>query len=228
LIDGLTYGVLLAVVAIAVPAHPATGSPASGQAPDPPSRTGWAILRHAPAIASLLTVTFLFNLFYGPAEVAIPLLATSALHAGSASIGVLWTGFGIGALIGAAATTLLRRVRHLPLLLAIIAGWAASIAALAASPSVLVATLALAVGGLIYGPYTAVAYTVLQDALDPDEEQPVLTIWGAASAVAMPLGLGIGGPLVAAAGARGGLAVSAAVTALLVPFGARWVRARRA
>jgi predicted MFS family arabinose efflux permease len=177
-------------------------------------------------VASLLLLTFLFNMFYGPVEVAVPLLVTASLHAHSSAIGVLWTGFGVGALAGAAATNALRRVPRIPLLLGIVAGWAASMVALALAPNVFVAALALAAGGLIYGPYTAVAYTILLDALHSDEQQPVLTIWTAATTVALPLGLGVGGPLVAGAGARGGLLASGAVTALLVVFGAKWVRAR--
>jgi MFS family permease len=240
LIDGLTYAVLLIVTAIAVPRSVATtpaattaatttataptAAPAERPAAKPAS--GWAILRRTPSVASLLVITFLFNMFYGPVEVAVPLLVTASLHAHSAAIGVLWTGFGVGALAGAAATNVLRRVPRVPLLLGIVAGWAASMVALAVAPTVVVAALALAVGGLIYGPYTAVSYTILLDALERDEQQPVLTIWTAATTVALPLGLGVGGPLVAGAGARGGLLASAAVTALLVAFGVRWVRGR--
>jgi predicted MFS family arabinose efflux permease len=199
---------------------------AQAERPMPKPASGWAILRRTPSVASLLVITFLFNMFYGPVEVAVPLLVTASLHAHSAAIGVLWTGFGVGALAGAAATNALRRVPRVPLLLGIVAGWAASMVALAVAPTVLVAALALAVGGLIYGPYTAVSYTILLDALEPNEQQPVLTMWTAATTVALPLGLGVGGPLVAGAGARGGLLASAAVTVLLVAFGVRWVRGR--
>jgi MFS family permease len=222
LVDGLTYAVLLIVTAVAVPRTVRVEQTAER----PATASGWAILRRTPTVASLLVLTFLFNMFYGPVEVAVPLLVTASLHANSAAIGVLWTSFGVGALVGAAATNLLRRVPRIPLLLGIVAGWAASMVALAVAPNVLVAALALAAGGLIYGPYTAVAYTILFDALPSDEQQPVLTIWTAATTVALPLGLGIGGPIVAGGGARGGLLASAAVTALLFVFGARRVRAR--
>jgi MFS family permease len=224
LVDGLTYVVLLIVTAVTVPATVAAAATAEPQSHT--TASGWAILRRTPSVASLLLLTFLFNMFYGPVEVAVPLLVTASLHAHSSAIGVLWTGFGVGALAGAAATNALRRVPRIPLLLGIVAGWAASMVALALAPNVFVAALALAAGGLIYGPYTAVAYTILLDALHSDEQQPVLTIWTAATTVALPLGLGVGGPLVAGAGARGGLLASGAVTALLVVFGARWVRAR--
>jgi MFS family permease len=249
-VDGLTYAVLLIVTAVTVPRTAATRTAAAQTAAKqtPAKQTaakqtaatqtpalqpravasGWAILRRTPTVASLLVITFLFNMFYGPVEVAVPLLVTASLHAHSAAIGVLWTGFGLGALAGAAATNVLRRVPRIPFLLVIVAGWAASMVALAVAPTILVAALALAVVGLIYGPYTAVSYTILLDALHSDEQQPVLTIWTAATTVALPLGLGVGGPLVAGAGARGGLLASAAVTALLVVFGVRWVRGRAA
>src|SRR5215475_3770089 len=218
LIDGLTYVALLGAVAFAgaaprqaidspgaapKPVPTESGStPASTAPPRPTTATesGWTILRRFPTVATLLAVTFLFNLFYGPVEVAIPVFVTGALHAHTAAIGVLWTGFGVGAVIGAACTNLLRRVPHVPLLLAIIGGWGASMLMLAVAPSVAVATVAMGIGGLIYGPYTALAYTILQDALDADDQQPVLTIWTAASTVALPLGLAVGGPLVAGVG----------------------------
>jgi MFS family permease len=222
LIDGITYVVLFAVVAAVVP--PAVRAPAAENPRG--TASGRQILRRTPTVATLLAITFLFNLCYGPVEVAIPLLVTASLHAHSSAIGVLWTGFGIGALAGAIATNALRRVPRVPLLLAIIGGWAASVVVVGLAPSIPVATIGLAVGGLIYGPYTAVSYTILLDALDPDEQQPVLTIWTATATVAMPIGLALGGPLVAGAGARGGLIVSAAVTAVLVPASVRWLRAR--
>jgi MFS family permease len=238
LIDGLTYVALLGAVAFAGTARrqataestPTNEDPTPTPAPRQraiATESGWTILRRFPSVATLLAVTFLFNLFYGPVEVAVPVFVTSSLHAHSAAIGVLWTGFGFGAVIGAACTNLLRRVPHVPLLLAIIGGWGASMLMLAVAPSVAVATIALGIGGLIYGPYTALAYTILQDALDADDQQPVLTIWTAASTVALPLGLAVGGPLVAGVGPRGGLVASAVVTALLVPVGARWLRSRR-
>jgi len=81
----------------------------------------------------------------------------------------------------------------------------------------------LAVGGAVYGPFLAIAYTLLQSLLKTDEQQPVFALWAAGITVAFPLGLAVGGPLVTAAGPRGGILVSALVTALLVPAAWHWL-----
>jgi len=89
---------------------------------------------------------------------------------------------------------------------------------LAAAPNAVVAGIALAVGGLIYAPFTPVAYSLVQGLLDPHEQQPVLTLW---AAVAASLGLVLGGPLVQFTGIRGGLLASAVLTFALVPAAAQ-------
>jgi MFS family permease len=211
------------------PAEASAGPQAKPTAAIPPqaesaaTASGWAVLRSQSVALRLLVVCFLFSLFYGPVEVALPLLVTKALNADSRTLGVLWTSFGLGALTGALLTNHLRRVPQHALLVGIIGGWAASVGLLAIAPTVTVAAVALAAGGLIWGPFEAVAYTLLQNTLRPDEAQPVFTLWAAGITVAAPLGLGLAGPLIAATGARGGLLVSAAITLLLVPAAARWL-----
>ncbi|GGN46374.1 hypothetical protein FHR83_008562 [Actinoplanes campanulatus] len=187
------------------------------------ARSGWEIIRRHRVAARLLVVVFLFNLCYGPVEVALPLLVTGDLAADAGALGTLWTCFGAGALLGAALTSQLRRFRPRTSIVAVIAGWAAAVAALAAAGSIPVAALAFTIGGVIYGPFTAIAYTYLQDHLDADEQQPVLTFYAAGVTLAAPLGLGLAGPLIALLGARGGLAASAALTAALAPAVRWWI-----
>jgi predicted MFS family arabinose efflux permease len=121
-------------------------------------------------------------------------------------------------------TNQLRRFRPQTLIVAIIGGWAACAAALGMAPDLVWAGVALAIGGAIYGPFLAVAYTLLQGFLTPDDQQPVFALWAAGITVALPLGLAVGGPLVTAAGPRGGILVSAAITALLVPAARHWLK----
>lgn len=220
LVNGLTYLAML-VAALAVPRDGRPDEPGPDEAR---ARPGWQILRRTPVAFWLFLTVFLFDLFYGPVEVALPLLVTGSLHADSRALGVLWTAFGLGALGGALLTGQLYRYPLRLVLVAIVGGWAASVGLLAAAPGVVVAGIALAAGGAIYGPFTAVAYTLLQRVLGREEQPPVFALWAGGVAVAAPLGFGLGGPLVAAGGPRGGLAVSAVVTALLVPVAARWLR----
>ena len=219
LIVGVSYLALLAAAAVAVPKKVAAPTDEPGAA-----SSGWAIMRRAPVVLRLALVVFLFDLFYGPVEVALPLLVTGELRGDGGAYGALWTCFGVGALVGALLTNQFRRIRPQLLLVAIIGGWACCAAVVAVAPNLWVAGAGLALGGAIYGPFLAVAYTLLQSLLRTEDQQPVFTLWGAMVTVAMPLGLAVGGPLVATAGARGGILVSALITALLVPMALRWLR----
>ncbi|XVU28126.1 MFS transporter [Actinoplanes sp. CA-054009] len=189
--------------------------------------SGLRILRRFPVAASLFVVVFFFNLFYMPVEIALPLLVQGPLHATGAYLGLMWGGFGLGCLAGGLALNFLRRAPRKVLLVGIIGAWAAAMLVLSIAPSVWIAVLVFALGGLIWAPFTPVAYSVVQSALTPDEQQPVVTLWAAGSTVAAPLGLALGGPLVEAAGSRGALAVSGLVTLALVPFAAWGLRRAR-
>jgi hypothetical protein len=224
-INGAANLVLLGAVLVVLPG--AAADEGEQQRAAAPTVSGWSIMSRVGIAAQLLFVVFLFYLFYGPVEVALPLLVTGHLHAGSGALGVLWTAFGVGALVGSLLTNALRGFSQASVLLAIMAGWAACVGVLAASSTVAVAAGAMAIGGVVYGPFTAIAYTLLQDTLRHDEQQPVLAVWAAGTTLAAPLGLAMGGPLVAATGARSGLAVSAAVTVLLVPAAFFWLRRAR-
>jgi hypothetical protein len=215
IVDAACSLALLIAVLGAVPAQP----PALTGEAVPAS--GWRILRRFPAVTRLFLVVFLFNLFYMPVEVALPLLVQGPLHSGGRALGTIWGAFGAGALLGALATNHLRRVRQHPLLVGIIGGWGASVVLLAFAPAVPVAVLAFAIGGLIYAPFTPIVYTLVQSVLRPDEQQPVVTLWTAGATLSGPVGLAVGGPLVGLVGPRGGLVVSAALTIALVPWAAR-------
>jgi MFS family permease len=224
LLDGASFAGMLVVVAVAVPSG--RGATA-GEGRDAPPVSGWAVLRRVPVAAWLFVVDFLVDLFYMPVDVTLPLLVRGPLHASGAALGEIWTGFGVGAVAGAIAVNYLRRLPQITLLVVIIAGWAGCVIAVSLAPSVWAAAIAFAVGGLIWAPFGPIAYNLVQAALAPDEQQPVLTMWAAGVTIAQPLGLIVGGPLVQATGTRGGLAASAILTLLLVPIAARTTRSLR-
>jgi predicted MFS family arabinose efflux permease len=215
IVDAACSVALFAAVVFAVPAQPPI--PTGEAVP----ASGWWILRRFPAVTRLFAVVFLFNLFYMPVEVALPLLVAGPLHAGGRALGAIWGAFGAGALLGALGTNQLRLVRQRPLLIAVIGGWGASVVLLAFAPAVPVAALAFAIGGLIYAPFTPIVYSMVQSVLRPDEQQPVVTLWAAGATVSAPIGLALGGPLVDLVGPRGGLVLSAALTIALAPWAAR-------
>lgn len=209
LIYGLSFLVLLAVILFAVSSRSSTPG-------DQVARlSGWQILRRVPLAARLFAVVFFFNLLYMPVEVALPLIVQGPMHAGARTLGTIWSGFGVGALVGALATNHLRRLPRHILLIAIIAAWGGSVLLLAVSPTVGVAALSFSLGGMIYAPFTPVAYSYVQSVLAADEQQPVITLWTMGTTLASPIGLLASGPLVAIVGARGGLLLSALTTVAL-------------
>lgn len=220
IVDGATFVVMLAVTCLAAPQQPRQAGARAG------SRSGLRILLDSPAAARLLVTVFFFNLCYMPVEVALPLLVHGRLHGGAAALGLIWSGFGAGALLGGTATIRLRRFRRGAVLVAIIAAWSLAVFLLAAAPSVSFAVGAFFAGGLVYAPFTPIVYTYVQSMLAPEERQPVITLWSTGSILAGPLGLAIAGPLVTAAGAEGGLIVSALLTVVLVPLAGIGLRDR--
>ncbi|SFW89662.1 MFS transporter [Amycolatopsis australiensis] len=191
-----------------------------------PPASGWRILRRRPVAARLLVVEFFFNFLYMPIEVALPLYVSGTLHAGASGLGLLWGALGAGAFLGSAMVNQLRHLPQRPLLVAIIGLWALCPIALAAVGDLTAALVVFGLGGLVYAPFTPVAYSFLQSGLAPAEQQQVVTLWTTGSTVAAPLGLALGGPLIELAGSTGGLVLSGVLTLLLLPIAARAVLER--
>lgn len=191
-----------------------------------PKASGWRVLRRRPVAARLLVVEFFFNFFYMPIEVALPLYVGGTLHAGASGLGLLWGALGAGAFLGAALVNQLRNLPQRPLLVAIIGLWALCPIGLAFTGDLTAALVVFGLGGLVYAPFTPVAYSFLQSGLAPGEQQQVVTLWTTGSTVAAPLGLALGGPLIELAGTTGGLVLSGVLTLLLLPIAARAVLGR--
>ena len=127
------------------------------------------------------------------------------LHGSAALLGVFWAVFGVGAVIGELAAPFLRRWRVWPTMTAIVLGWGLALTPLGLPGPLWVALAAFFAGAVIWGPWMSLSMAVLQDASPP----------GALLILASPLGTALGGPLVAALGARGTLLVSALGTIAL-------------
>ncbi|MFF4622653.1 MFS transporter [Nonomuraea jabiensis] len=201
--------------------------PPSEESTDAPQdESGWHILRRRPVAARLLIVVFFFNFLYMPVEVALPLYVQGTLHSGASGLGLLWSALGIGAIAGSALVNLVRGLPQRHLLVTIIGLWALCPIALAAADDLTAAMIVFALGGLVWAPFTPIAYSFLQSGLRPREQQPVVTLWTTGSTIAAPLGLVAGGPLIQLTGTGPGLIVSGLLTLLLVPLAAASVLTR--
>ncbi|MDT0444518.1 MFS transporter [Streptomyces johnsoniae] len=211
LLDGLSFLVLAAAL-IGVPAAHRDG--AAAEQP----RSGWQILRRTAGLWPLFSVAFAFNMLWGPVEVILPLFVQEDLGANEATYGFMMTALGVGAVAGSLGTAYLRKFPPGRVLTVLVVCWGLSLGLIAAAPEPVVAGFAIAIGGLVWAPFVPVMYTLLQDRLAQDDQQPVLTFWSAGYNTAGPVGVLCAAPLVALAGTRGGMFVSAALTiALVVP-----------
>ena len=187
------------------------------EAPDAEAndRGAWALIRSSPVLPGLLALSFVFYLLYGPVEVALPVHVAIDLHGSAALLGVFWAVFGVGAVIGELTAPFLRRWRVWPTMTAIVLGWGLALTPLGLPGPLWVALAAFFAGAVIWGPWMSLSMAVLQDASPPGALAQVIAARGSLLILASPLGTALGGPLVAALGARGTLLVSALGTIAL-------------
>ncbi|MGN5637348.1 hypothetical protein [Streptomyces sp. AC154] len=139
-----------------------------------------------------------------------------------------WTVFGVGAVVGGLTAGALRRLPLWPVTLGIVAGWGLMLMPFGLGVPVSVSLVCFALGGMIYGPFTALSFTLFQDRTPAAWLTTVLAARGAALLTSAPLGTALGGPLVAVMGPRQVLAASGGATlALAVVASAVRLRGRQ-
>jgi predicted MFS family arabinose efflux permease len=181
------------------------------EAPAAPS--GLQLLR-AKRLLSLIVVTWFFFFLYGPVEDALPVYVARDLHSHGSLLGVYWAAFGAGALIASLITGALHSRENRRVTVLIMAGWGACLIPFAFAPTgVTIGCFAL--GGLIYGPFIPLTYSIFQSAAPTASLPSVLAARSAFTVIATPLGTALGGPLVAAVGAAATLTASGGATILL-------------
>jgi DHA3 family macrolide efflux protein-like MFS transporter len=192
-------------------------TPAQQAAPDttPAQPSGWAVIRSSPVLPGLLALSFVFYLLYGPVDVALPVHVATDLHGSAALLGTFWAVFGVGAVIGELSAPYLRRWRVWPTMTAIVLGWGLALVPLGLVTPLWAALAAFFAGAVIWGPWMSLSMGVLQDASPPGALAQVIAARSSLLIIAAPLGTALGGPLVAALGARGTLLVSALGTVAL-------------
>jgi MFS family permease len=188
---------------------------AGGRAPTTPEEAaagGWRTIVSQPQLLGLIAVTCVFFFLYGPVEVALPIHVAQELHGSPGLLGLFWTVFGLGATVGGLGAGLLRDRPLWLVVVAIIIGWGASLLPLGLSDAVVPGLVGFAVGGLIYGPFTAICTTLFQRTSPPQVLSRVLATRTALTTPSTALGTLLGGPLVSAIGGRPTLLASGLLT----------------
>ncbi|SDR97721.1 MFS transporter [Actinopolymorpha singaporensis] len=179
------------------------------------STSGLRFLRGRPTLLGLLVLTWAFNLLFGPVEVALPLHVTGGDRGHTELLGAYWTAFGLGAVAGGLTVGALRRLSPAPVLLAVVGCWSLILLPFGFGPPTAVELVCFGLGGMIYGPFPAVSYTLLQSRTPPAALSSVLAARSAVLLTAAPVGTAIGGPLTSVLAPAHVLAGSGAATLLL-------------
>jgi MFS family permease len=222
-LDAFTYA-FLAVLLVRIPL------PESGHAfpvDQAAARGGLALLRSHPELLGLLTLTWFFNLLYGPVEVALPLHVTHDLHASGTLLGLYWTLFGIGAVLGALAIGALRQLLLWPVMVGIVVAWGLLLLPFGSGAPTAVTVACFTVGGAVYGPFVPLSVTLMQAKSPPQHLAPMLAARSAALLTAAPIGTALGGPLTTALGPRATLGGSGLATVALGGIACVLLLARR-
>ncbi|MFG3253419.1 MFS transporter [Streptomyces sp. NPDC048172] len=218
-----------------------TGRTTLPRSPAPPvnggtqgTQRGLSILRRHPELFGLLLVTWVFNLTFGPVEVALPLFVSGDLDAGAGLLGAYWATFGAGAVIGALALGAARRLPLWPVMLGIIASHGVGMLPFALTHTALPSLIGFACAGLVYGPYSALSFTLIQDRAPADSLTTVLAARSAVLLTASPLGAALGGFLLDRTSAPAVLVgcgvlmiLTAAASVIMLKLHGRSPRARR-
>jgi MFS family permease len=185
---------------------------AAGSAPEHATMSAWRVILARPQLLGLIVVTCVFFFLYGPVEVALPVHIAEDIHGSAGLLGAFWTAFGVGAVLGGLSAGLLRHLPLWPVVVGIIVGWGVALVPLGLTDAVTPTVVSFALGGLIYGPFTATSMELVQRISPPAVLSRVLATRAALTQPSTALGTLLGGPLVVAVGGRQTLLISALLT----------------
>jgi MFS family permease len=160
-----------------------------------PGSSSLRILLQYPAVVAVTGLSLAFFAAYGPLEAALPAFAKEVLNVGADRFGLIWSGLGVGTILGTLLIALLSRFPTGQVLSLIALGWGLSQFALAFAPGFGVALLWMVIGGMVWGPYTALETTLIQRTMPLRERGQVFGVRSGLLAPAAPLGAALGGAL---------------------------------
>jgi hypothetical protein len=224
LVNGLSYFVLCAV-AWRIP--PPAGDRGTREPMSHAMRTGVRFVRHSPALLKVFLVSGLFALTSANLQALLAPVA-DARHLGAQGYGLMFSCFGVGALVGALTTRRLSMAtRRLGAQTVSITLFGLANLAFALAPGALLAALSIAVAGAAWVITFATLNTAVQLGVPTWVRGRVLSIYMMAFTGAMPLGSLLSGGLGGAIGPGSAvafmslsvIAVAVATAALRLPSG---------
>jgi MFS family permease len=179
-------------------------------------RAGLEVVRSRPVVRKLI-VAFAVTMMLGSIAVPVEVVfAKSTLHAGDTGYGALLAGWGVGMVIGGLAFLAAAEYRLVALFGTGTLGMALGYAGLAASPSIWVACIFSAIGGIGNGAAMVSLITAVQERIPAHAQGTVGSLVGGLDQVMPGIGFLLGGAITALSSPRIAYAVSAAGLAIVV------------
>jgi predicted MFS family arabinose efflux permease len=183
---------MLVFAATLVGCLPATDPAVTTAATAPGDGRRTASGRFPARVTVLIALSTAYYFVYGPFETATPSFVRDRLHADQDTYGLLWTLFGIGAMVTLplGATLARRRPGLVNAVGAVV--WGLIMVSLITAGSTAVAAVLFALGGAVWGPYTVVETSALQRWTDPARHGLVFGLQRALLGTAAPVGAALG------------------------------------
>lgn len=163
------------------------------------TRKRWQGFRELVNLREVRIITLLsliFFLAYYPLEPALPIYSRDFLKAGASGYGLLWSGFGVGALLGLLTIPRLgRRSRPGVTFSAIATLWGVFLLPLMFIPNLVASMVFLGLAGCAWGPYTTIETTLLQRLVPAHQRGQVFGARAALTTATGPIGVFVGGLL---------------------------------
>jgi MFS family permease len=220
-VNTLTYLAPL-IVLIRMHGTPREGAAREGRRQKGAAREGLRYALQTPLFRALLPMSAASGLIFSMG-VALPPLASGALHLGGGGYGAMMAAFGLGGLPGALLAAAApeptgRRVRILALFTA------ASVLVVAWAPVAAVALVGMALVGMSSIWFIALANTLAQLRCDPGFRGRIMSLWGMAMTGTLPITSFAVAAVIDGAGPRFGFSISGLCVATTTIIGWRALR----
>ena len=179
-------------------------------------RNGLDVLRNRRAVRRLMiAIAFAMTLSAVPIPIEV-VFAKHTLHSGDSGYGLMLSAWGFGMVLGAAVFAALKHARLTALLAAGTLLMALGYGGMAAAPTLALACVGSAVGGIGNGAAWIAAVTAVQERIPLNTQSAVMSVLEGLNQVMPGVGFAVGGALTAATSPRVAYAVAAVGVAAVV------------
>ena len=195
LIDAISF-VFLAGLLLTLPAQVNQSAHAGDSSKPSGFKAGLSYILRSSTISVITIWSFIFFTSYFPLEPSLPLYVQDTLHANADAFGLIWTAFGVGALIGLLLIPFLSRQPRPGLVLSVIAMlWGASLVPLFFLTQLPAVMVCFFMGGFFWSPYTTIEVSLLQRLIPSHLHGVVMGVRSSLLISAGPIGVLVAGVL---------------------------------